>query len=328
MKENQGNIWLLIVSLILFALAFYFYNEDTSPAKESEIETPQVPIASTPEAQPQTISPTPAKINVVKKATKKPNPLKKRDPMKNFSPLKKEKKAGGPAYKLPNGTVGFKVVKGKAIAFGDIVLGNTSPQFEGKIGAAKLPRPQTWYLPIPFAIDPKLPDGQKTDIQDSLIYLVEAVGLEFVEYDGSQEDVLYFTDNDKHCYSYLGMIGGTQPIYLSPGCGPQAILHEMLHALGFVHEQNRGDRDSFLQIFWQNIQTDYHIQFMKVPEDLMENYGASEFDYQSIMLYEDHFFANKRGKKTMKSKTQRQIRPIQKGLSTRDIERIQNLYGL
>jgi hypothetical protein len=329
MKEKQKNRWLLGLTLFLFALAFYYQTQKVPTGVNTENQARKPPSEDNLNSA-KSIDQIPRKQDIQPIVAQKntPKPQISKANLKKFSPIEKDTTAKGAAYRIPPGKVGFKVVKGKAIAFGDIVIGQVQPEFEGKIGAAKIPRPQVWYLPIPFAIDPRLPNLQKIDIQDSLLYLVDVVGLEFVEYDGSHEDVLYFTESDEHCYSYLGMIGGTQPIYLSPGCGPQAILHELLHSFGFVHEQNRRDRDSFLQIFWQNIQPDYHLQFMKVPEDLMEVYGNSSFDYESIMLYQDTFFAKKRGKKTMTSKTRRQIRPIQNGLSTRDIERLQKLYGL
>ena len=55
--------------------------------------------------------------------------------------------------------------------------------------------------------------------------------------------------------SQVGHVGGKQDLTLaSPGCEHLGtILHEIMHALGFFHEQSRPDRDHFVTINWDNI---------------------------------------------------------------------------
>ncbi|XP_040004644.1 low choriolytic enzyme isoform X3 [Xiphias gladius] len=57
------------------------------------------------------------------------------------------------------------------------------------------------------------------------------------------------------CWSYLGSRGGRQTISLqSPDCLQVGVIsHEFMHALGFVHEQSRFDRDNYVTIMWPNI---------------------------------------------------------------------------
>ena len=50
---------------------------------------------------------------------------------------------------------------------------------------------------------------------------------------------------------------GSQDLSIAlPGCAYQdVVMHELLHAAGFAHEQTRPDRDQYVTINWANIQS-------------------------------------------------------------------------
>jgi hypothetical protein len=123
-------------------------------------------------------------------------------------------------------------------------------------------------------------------------------------------------------------MGGLQPIRLSQNCHQKEILHEVMHALGFIHEHSRPDRDEYVEVFWKNIQPPYQSEFIVVPDVLFEPLRGSSFDYQSVMLYEPNEFAKDPSLPTLKSVTHDKIDPIQEGLSVEDIRRIRTLFRL
>ncbi|KAF6036088.1 MEP1B [Bugula neritina] len=91
--------------------------------------------------------------------------------------------------------------------------------------------------------------------------------------------------NGAGCSSYVGMIGGAQPINLAPGCRSKGIvIHEMGHAIGFQHEQSRSDRDTFVSLMSQNIQPGVEFNFRRLSTEEVSSYGVS-YDYTSVMHY-------------------------------------------
>ena len=57
------------------------------------------------------------------------------------------------------------------------------------------------------------------------------------------------------CWSQVGIRGGKQQLSLGSGCENKGrALHELMHSLGFLHEQSRQDRDEHVTILYQNIQ--------------------------------------------------------------------------
>ena len=130
------------------------------------------------------------------------------------------------------------------------------------------------------------------------------------------------------CFSFIGRIGGEQILSLGDGCDFRGtVTHELLHAVGFYHHQNRSDRDEFLEILWDNIARGKESQFSKMAPE--ENTLLSEFDYNSIMLYGPRTFAKTFDRHTMKPKRDGVVllEVVKKpGLSRLDIESVNKLY--
>ncbi len=64
-----------------------------------------------------------------------------------------------------------------------------------------------------------------------------------------------------NCYSWIGRMGnGPQKMSLPRKCNDfGTFVHEMLHALGYIHEHNRFDRDNYVTINLNNISPEPYI---------------------------------------------------------------------
>jgi len=125
-------------------------------------------------------------------------------------------------------------------------------------------------------------------------YMNTNTPLDFIPFEG-QENAIVFERGDMDCYSYLGQMGGHQPIRLSDKCTWQSAVHEIMHALGFFHEHSRADRDRYIKIRWDNIEDKFLAQFTLIPQSLMGFVMSSPFDFESIMLYPSGAFAKNEG---------------------------------
>jgi hypothetical protein len=129
----------------------------------------------------------------------------------------------------------------------------------------------------------------------------------------------------RYCLSHLGRVGGAQELSLNrKTCVHEGIvIHELLHALGFIHMHNRPNRDNYVKILWPNIDPRYHSEFKKVNPSSF-NYHGTPYDLFSIMHYSAKAFS-RNGGQTIVAKDP-QIFGQRDGLSVGDIMRINNKY--
>src|SRR5262249_33823038 len=88
--------------------------------------------------------------------------------------------------------------------------------------------------------------------------------------------------------SLVGMQGGAQDLNIVTWSSKFIIAHEIGHALGQIHEHQRPDRDSRVQINPGNIISGYENQF-----DIRTGattYGS--YDFESVMHYDQCAFAS------------------------------------
>lgn len=86
----------------------------------------------------------------------------------------------------------------------------------------------------------------------------------------------------KYCKSNLGRTGGGQEMSLNKKrCMEKGIIiHELLHALGYIHMHNRPDRDKHVSILWKNIDPKFFKEFSKVNPQIFTSLGTP-YDYHS-----------------------------------------------
>lgn len=101
------------------------------------------------------------------------------------------------------------------------------------------------------------------------------------------------------CWSSVGMQESGQVINLqNPGCVHHGVVvHELLHALGFFHQQSASNRDDYVEIKWANIKPLREHNFNKYANDTVTQYGI-EYDYSSVMHYSEKAFS-KNGEPTI-----------------------------
>ena len=128
------------------------------------------------------------------------------------------------------------------------------------------------------------------------------------------------------------MVGTTrrkgQTLTLGPGCRYKGVVaHEFGHALGFYHEQTRPDRDQYIRIIKENIDSTKLFNFQKSDWNLLNSYDVP-YDYESIMHYGKTAFSTN-GQTTIQTLDPKFQNVIgnQYGISFSDIQLINLMYN-
>lgn len=130
-------------------------------------------------------------------------------------------------------------------------------------------------------------------IEDAINQYHKNTCIRFVPHMG-ERDYISIESSSSGCWSSVGRVGGKQEVNLQmPGCTTKVgtIVHELMHALGFLHEQNRSERDDWVRIQTQNIQRGTENNFAKAKAGTTDGFGV-QYDYGSVMHYSAKAFSS------------------------------------
>ncbi|TQV86538.1 pre-peptidase C-terminal domain-containing protein [Aliikangiella coralliicola] len=119
--------------------------------------------------------------------------------------------------------------------------------------------------------------------------------LEFIE--RTDQPNYIYVQNDSRNYATVGMVGGKQILSMVNWGSLYVIVHELGHSLGMWHEQQRSDRDQFVDIHLDNVKDGMAYNFSK---HATTDYG--EYDFMSVMHY-DLYAYSKNGQRTIEPKS-------------------------
>ncbi|XP_021697870.1 zinc metalloproteinase nas-7 [Aedes aegypti] len=143
----------------------------------------------------------------------------------------------------------------------------------------------------------------------------------------SQRDFIAIEKSSSGCWSTVGRAGGRQVVNLQSSCLRQigTVLHELMHALGFLHEHTRHDRDKFVDINYLNVRFDAIGNFWKETKDRTSTLGTG-YDLGSVLHYSRKAFSWN-GFNTIDPKVKFSGKIGQRnGFSNSDIKRIKAMY--
>ena len=173
-------------------------------------------------------------------------------------------------------------------------------------------------------------------IKSALELLERETCLNFRQRKKNDADYIHFTDLGG-CWSYVGRNGGKQPVSLGTGCKTSGkVSHETMHALGFIHEHQREDRDEYIKVNYENIElkcgsdgkSSCQGNFSRAPAGLFPY--PEVYDSNSVMHYDGYSFSKAPMLDNPTIVDRRSMLPVvaqRERPSVGDIKRICRLYG-
>ncbi|XP_047243248.1 meprin A, alpha (PABA peptide hydrolase), tandem duplicate 1 [Girardinichthys multiradiatus] len=145
-----------------------------------------------------------------------------------------------------------------------------------------------WKFPIPYILGDDLDLNAKGCVHQAFeMYRLKSC-VDFKPYEGEKTYIKF--EKRGGCFSSVGDQQNGQILSLGSGCDHKAVVeHELLHALGFYHEQSRTDRDDYVDIWLDQVTPGLEHNFNKYNDDFITDQNTA-YDYESVMHYRPFSF--------------------------------------
>ncbi|XP_067401057.1 meprin A subunit alpha [Emydura macquarii macquarii] len=184
-----------------------------------------------------------------------------------------------------------------------------------------------WKFPIPYILGDDLGLNAKGVILEVFEMFRLKSCVDFKPYEGESTYILFTKANG--CWSMVGDRQTGQNLSIGERCDQKAIVeHELLHALGFYHEQSRTDRDDYVDIWWNEILPGQAHNFAKYDDTFISDLNTP-YDYESVMHYEPFSFNKNKSAPTITAKIPafNDIIGQRLDFSAVDLERLNRMYN-
>jgi len=200
----------------------------------------------------------------------------------------------------------------RSIVNGDLAPNQAFKGTKGRIWAGGI---------IPYTFGPNFDDKRQKLMKQAMEVIEKKTCIRFQA--RNQENDYVHMVNENACWSMIGRSGGKQLLKMGDHCLQLGTAkHELMHTMGFYHEQSRMDRDNHVKILWENIRKDESYNFKKYNT----NYYGQDYDLNSIMHYRKWEFSSN-GRDTIQSISDSNLALGNIYFTERDLNAINAMYA-
>jgi uncharacterized protein (TIGR03437 family) len=228
--------------------------------------------------------------------------------------------------------VDYVVVNGHMVVDGDVDIGPVEDA--GATPESKPFSPRSLVLPwvhptlwpagiVPYIVDSDVPDQQR--VTDAVAIWNTNTPVRFIPRT-NETTYLHFRRNTVlgACFTTLARGGGEQFVDVLDSCDAATVAHEMGHVVGLHHEQQRADRDYYMQLLVPLIEKIRLSELNLLPGGGMDVGG---YDYGSLMEYGRYFTLKYAKRATLETIPAGMVIGSATTLSPGDIDSIARTYG-